>query len=60
VPGRVVRMRGVEVNEELEHSQLPDPEGQAIDELARRVEQLESQLRALLAERLQGSPAEKA
>jgi serine O-acetyltransferase len=59
VPGRVARMRGVEVNEELEHSKLPDPEGQAIDELAKRVEQLESQVRALLEERPQ-VPAAKA
>jgi serine O-acetyltransferase len=60
VPGRVVRTRGVEVNEELEHSKLPDPEGQAIDELARRVEELEAQVRALAEERLQLSAGEKA
>jgi serine O-acetyltransferase len=60
VPGRVVRMRGVEVNEELEHSKLPDPEGQAIDELAKRVEELEAQVRALVEERLQVSTAAKA
>src|SRR5690349_16842980 len=38
IPGKVVRTRaesGV-----LEHGKLPDPEGQAIDELARRVEEL--------------------
>jgi hypothetical protein len=55
----VVRTRGVEVNEELEHSKLPDPEGQAIDELAKRVEELEAQVRALAAERVQ-APAAKA
>ncbi len=45
IPGRVVRARaetGV-----LEHGKLPDPEGQAIEELTRRVEQVEAQLRAL-------------
>jgi serine O-acetyltransferase len=45
IPGRVVRTRaetGV-----LEHGKLPDPEGQAIEELSRRVDQLEAQLRAL-------------
>lgn len=45
IPGRVVRARaetGV-----LEHGKLPDPEGQAIEELTRRVEQLEARLRAL-------------
>jgi serine O-acetyltransferase len=51
IPGRVVRARaecGV-----LEHGSLPDPEGQAIDDLARRVEELEGHLRMLLAERLE-------
>ncbi|MGD0199326.1 MAG: serine O-acetyltransferase [Bryobacteraceae bacterium] len=51
VPGRVVRIGGVEINDELEHGKLPDPEQQAIEELAGRVEKLEEQLRALTAER---------
>jgi hypothetical protein len=34
----------------LEHGRLPDPEGQAIDDLARRVAELESILRQLIAE----------
>jgi len=34
----------------LEHGRLPDPEGQAIDDLARRVAELESTLRHLIAE----------
>jgi len=55
VPGRVVRSRegaaqGVD-GDTLEHGKLPDPEGQAIEELSRRVEQLEEQVRALLAAR---------
>jgi serine O-acetyltransferase len=48
IPGRVVRVRaegGV-----LEHGRLPDPEGQAIDDLARRVADLEGILRQLIAE----------
>jgi serine O-acetyltransferase len=48
VPGRVVRMRtesGV-----LEHGKLPDPEGQAIDDLAQRVGELEAMLRQVIAE----------
>ena len=49
VPGRVVRSRGE--NGVLEHGKLPDPEGQAIDELARRVEELEQMVRQLAAER---------
>ena len=49
VPGRVVRMRGVEVtdNDVLEHGKLPDPEEQALEELRKRVEQLEAELREL-------------
>jgi serine O-acetyltransferase len=40
IPGRVVRTRS-EGMEELEHGKLPDPQGQAIDDLVRRVEELE-------------------
>jgi serine O-acetyltransferase len=45
IPGRVVRVRaegGV-----LEHGRLPDPEGQAIDDLARRVAELETLVKQL-------------
>jgi len=48
IPGRVVRIRpegGV-----LEHGRLPDPEGEAIDDLARRVAELETLLRKVLGE----------
>jgi serine O-acetyltransferase len=48
IPGRVVRIRpegGV-----LEHGRLPDPEGEAIDDLARRVAELEGLLKKLLGE----------
>jgi serine O-acetyltransferase len=48
IPGRVVRTR--DENGVLEHGQLPDPEGQAIDDLARRVAELESTLRQLISE----------
>lgn len=44
VPGRVVRVRP---EGHLEHGRLPDPEGQAIDDLARRVAELESLVRQL-------------
>ncbi len=51
VPGRVVRQHGrafLETDEEiLEHGQLPDPQAQAIEELAQRVRKIEEQLRAL-------------
>lgn len=47
VPGRVVG--GVDTDlSSLEHGKLPDPEGQAIDELTRRVVELESQLKSVL------------
>lgn len=51
VPGRVVRTRNEE-GSELEHGRLPDPEGQAMDELTRRVEELEAMVKALTGEPL--------
>jgi len=51
VPGRVVRSRS-EKAETLEHGRLPDPEGQALDDLNRRVEELESMVKALLEQRV--------
>ncbi len=56
IPGRVVRVRGEEVTGDnvLEHGRLPDPEGQAIEELSKRLEQLEAQIQALQAGRARG------
>jgi len=51
VPGRVVRTRGE--NGVLEHGKLPDPEGQALDDLAQRVSELEAAVRQLARERLE-------
>ena len=51
VPGHIVRTRNEDG--ELEHGKLPDPEGQAIEDLVRRVNELESQLRALMTDRLE-------
>jgi serine O-acetyltransferase len=52
IPGRVVRMRssppGTPPEGTLEHGQLPDPEGQEINELKERVSQLENRLKAVL------------
>lgn len=45
VPGRVVRVRPE--GGPLEHGRLPDPEGQAMDDLARRVHELEEAVREL-------------
>lgn len=58
IPGRVVRTKG-EPQEVLEHGKLPDPEGQAIEDLARRVAELEQQLRVLLAEKFDLEAARK-
>ena len=49
IPGRVVRTRGE--NGVLEHGKLPDPEGQAIEELAQRVTDLETLVREIAGER---------
>jgi serine O-acetyltransferase len=46
IPGRIVRQRNAEGD--LEHGQLPDPEGQEIQDLRQRVADLEQQVRALL------------
>ncbi|MBI3680224.1 MAG: serine O-acetyltransferase [Acidobacteria bacterium] len=51
VPGRVVRSKGEPI-EVLEHGKLPDPEGQEIEELRARVEQLEAAIRALREEKI--------
>ena len=48
VPGHVVRTRTSEGV--LEHGQLPDPEGQALEELTHRVAELEGMLRQVIAE----------
>lgn len=46
IPGRVVRSR-TDDDEPLEHGRLPDPEGQAMEQLTQRVEQLEALVRDL-------------
>jgi serine O-acetyltransferase len=48
VPGRVVRLR--DENGMLEHGKLPDPEGQALEELTHRVAELEAMLRKMIAD----------
>ncbi len=50
IPGRVVRIAGEPVPEEaLDHGQLPDPEAQEIDDLRRRVDELETLVRDIAA-----------
>ncbi len=46
IPGRVVRSR-TDDDQTLEHGRLPDPEGQAMEQLTQRVEQLEALVREL-------------
>lgn len=51
VPGRIVRNR-FGTSDDLEHGRLPDPEGQAMEELSKRVEHLEALLESLAAEKV--------
>jgi serine O-acetyltransferase len=51
IPGRVVRTR-IENEEQLAHGSLPDPEGQAIEDMSRRIEQLEQLVHELRDEKL--------
>jgi serine O-acetyltransferase len=48
IPGRVVRMRTVPSGV-LDHGQLPDPEGQEINDLKDRVAELEEQVKQLVS-----------
>ena len=50
VPGRIVGNVD-EGGDPLEHGKLPDPQGQAMEDLARRVAEMEAQLRALSEEK---------
>jgi serine O-acetyltransferase len=55
IPGRIVKMRS-ESCDQLEHGKLPDPEGQALDELRSRVDSLEQMLREIAEEKLSSRP----
>jgi serine O-acetyltransferase len=48
IPGRIVRMRSIPPGV-LEHGQLPDPEGQEINDLKERVAELEEMVKSLMA-----------
>jgi len=50
IPGRVVRSREDCADEPLAHGKLPDPQGQALEDLAARVQQLEDMVRAFSEE----------
>ena len=47
IPGRVVRTKGTEDEETLEHGKLPDPQLDELEDLKRRVRELEDQVRTL-------------
>jgi serine O-acetyltransferase len=51
IPGRVVKTR-IENEGQLAHGSLPDPEGQAIEDLSKRIEQLEQLVHELKDEKL--------
>jgi serine O-acetyltransferase len=51
IPGRIVRTR-IENEGQLAHGSLPDPEGQAIEDLNRRIDQLEHLVNELKDEKL--------
>jgi len=50
IPGRVVRTRG-QIADDLQHGQMPDPQGQDLENMQQRVDQLEVAIRSLLEER---------
>jgi serine O-acetyltransferase len=53
IPGRIVRTAADQnLKEQLDHGKLPDPEGQEIDELKKRVRDLEGLVHVLLDERM--------
>jgi len=49
IPGRIVRSR-IDNDEPLDHASLPDPEGQALQDLRERVDRLESLIDELARE----------
>jgi serine O-acetyltransferase len=57
IPGRVVRTRVSMEDETLAHGSLPDPEGQALEELSRRISHLEQILQEVREEKLSSRPA---
>jgi serine O-acetyltransferase len=53
IPGRIVRSRTEpDLADTLEHGKLPDPEGQLIEDLARRIDHLEQTVKMLSEDRV--------
>jgi len=42
IPGRIVSAKNANVVSALEHGKLPDPEGQAMEDLTKRIQELEA------------------
>ena len=58
IPARIVRSRP-ESDDNLEHGRLPDPQGQLMDDLTRRLEQLETRVKELSEELAEERAGEK-
>lgn len=52
IPGRIVRRAGCTEQDMLEHGKLPDPQEQEMDEMRRRVEELEQMVRTISGDRV--------
>ena len=50
IPGRIVRARG-QIADDLQHGVLPDPQGQDLENMTQRIDQMELVIRALMAEK---------
>lgn len=50
IPGRIVKARG-QIADDLEHGALPDPQGQDLENMTQRIDQMELVIRALLEEK---------
>lgn len=50
IPGRIVKARG-QIADDLEHGVLPDPQGQDLENMTQRIDQMELVIRALLEEK---------
>ncbi|HXF27909.1 MAG TPA: hypothetical protein VN610_11560, partial [Bryobacteraceae bacterium] len=62
IPGRVVRTRmdvDVEAEHLLDHGKLPDPQGQLLEDLSRRMAELESKMQAVADEKALAAPNDR-
>jgi len=52
IPGRIVRRAGCTEQDMLEHGKLPDPQEQEMDEMRRRLQELEQMVRTISGDRV--------